>query len=326
LLPAIEVEHKESTMTLADHLPPDLRGPATTITRIAAGLSGAGVYRVEAAGQSFVLKVAAESETVADWQSTLDVQQLAAAAGLTPRVVYVDGPGRAVLTAFVADRSFTAFYLDPRTRDAAIAQLGSTVRRIHALPVPAAAPRRDPREFLTRIWGGFRADLALPDFAAATVQRVLAAEPPVRESALVLGHNDLNPTNLVYDGEAILVLDWAAAGPADAFYDLAVLAVFLRMDEGTSLRLLSAYEDRPLAGLPASFLHARRLAAALAGAFQLQLAFQMKHPGATGMETAEGTSSLGDFYQRLRAGALTLGTADGHWAFGLALLKEAFAL
>lgn len=33
-------------MSLEDHLPPDLRGPATTITRIAAGLSGAGTYRV----------------------------------------------------------------------------------------------------------------------------------------------------------------------------------------------------------------------------------------------------------------------------------------
>ncbi len=36
-------------MTLETHLPPDLRVPTTTITPIAAGLSGAAVYRVDAA-------------------------------------------------------------------------------------------------------------------------------------------------------------------------------------------------------------------------------------------------------------------------------------
>ena len=52
------------------------------------------------------------------------------------------------------------------------------------------------------------AGFALPDFAGGAVQRVLAEEPPTSERARVLGHNDLNPTNLVYDGEAIRVLEF----------------------------------------------------------------------------------------------------------------------
>ena len=83
--------------------------------------------------------------------------------------------------------------------------------------------------------------------------------------------------------------------------------------------------SRP-AGLPERFVHTRRLAAALAGAFQLHLARRMKHPGATFAETLEATPSLGDFYQRMRAGALKVGTAEGQWAFGLALLKESLAV
>ena len=69
-----------------------------------------------------------------------------------------------------------------------------------------------------------------------------------------------------------------------------------------------------------------RLAAALAGAFQLHLARQLAHPGATGAETADATDSLGEFYQRMRAGERKLGTAEGQWAFGLALLKTSLAL
>lgn len=313
-------------MTVEDCLPTGLRGPATTVTRIAAGMSGASVYRVEAIGQSFVLKIASEAENEADWRRALHFQRLAADAGLAPRIVHVDEARRAVLTAFVADRSLVTFLRDPRTHEATLTQLGRTVRRIHALPLPTDARMREPREMLAQVWNGALAGFALPDFVGGVVQRVLAEEPPARDRALVLGHNDLNPTNLVYDGEAILILDWATAAPMDAFYDLAVISVFLRMDEGTSLRLLSAYEGRPCTGLPQGFLYNRRLAAALAGSFLLHLARQMKHAGATGAETLDSTRSLGEFYQRMATGALKLGTADGQWEFGLALIKESLAL
>ena len=50
------------------------------------------------------------------------------------------------------------------------------------------------------------------------------------------------------------------------------------------------------------------------------------HPGATGMEMLDSTLSLGDFYQRIGAGELTLATGDGKWGFRLALMKESVAL
>ena len=272
-------------MSLEDCLPPDLRGPASTITPIAAGLSGAGVYRVERDGRVFVLKVAGATEDGGDWRSALEIQRLAAGTRLAPAIVHVDETRRAVLTVFVEDRSFAALYLDPGTREAALTLLGRTVRRIHALPIPATARVRDPRVFLAQILAGLGSSFAVPDFASDAIQRVLAEDPPPQQGAMVLGHNDLNPTNFIYDGEALLVLDWAAAGPMDAFYDLAVLAVFLRMDEPTCLSLLAAYGSAPSTLLPDRFLYSRRLAAALAGAMQLFLARQMKHPGATGAET-----------------------------------------
>ena len=89
---------------------------------------------------------------------------------------------------------------------------------------------------------------------------------------------------------------------------------------------MSAYEGTPLAELPARFRYLRRLAAALIGVFQLYLARQLQHAGAAGTETPASTLSLIEFYQHLRAGALKLGTADGQWAFGLAMLKTSLSL
>jgi aminoglycoside phosphotransferase (APT) family kinase protein len=312
-------------MNPEDHLPPEFQGPSTTVSRIVAGLSGADVYRVEAAGQTFVLKVGTGNESADDWARTLEIQRRAAEAGLTPAIVHVDEPGHAVLSAFVADRSFAAFYRDPRTHEATLALLGRTVRRIHALPLAADAPRREPRAFLVQMWRQLRAGFALPDFAREAIEGVLSGAPPPREGPLVLGHNDLNPGNLVHDGTRILVLDWAAAGPMDPLYDLAVLSVFLRMNEATCRGLLSAYDERECRDLSGGFLTMRRLAASLAGAMQLHLARQMKHPGATGSETLEEALSLADFYPQMLAGTLKLGTPEGQWAFGLALLKEGLA-
>ena len=155
---------------------------------------------------------------------------------------------------------------------------------------------------------------------------MLTEEAPAPERALVLSHNDVNPTNLVYDGENLLLLDWDTAGPNDPFYDLAAVSVFLRMDEGTCQRLLMAYDDAPVSSLPARFIYDRRLVAVLCGVAFLHLAYQSGHAGDTGRETLESTLSLGDFYQRMRAGSLNIATGEGQWWFGLALVRESFAL
>jgi hypothetical protein len=210
--------------------------------------------------------------------------------------------------------------------EAALAQMGRTVRRLHDLPLPPEADAKDPLELLATFWSGPLAGFALPPFVGDAVRRVLTEEAPARERAPVLSHNDLNPSNLVYDGENLLLFDWETAGPNDPFYDLAALSVFLRMDEGTCQRLLAAYDGEPVSSLPARFVYSRRLVAVLCGAAFLYLARHSGHAGATGGETLDSALSLGDFYQRMQAGALSPATVEGQWCFGLALVKESVAL
>jgi len=183
-------------------------------------------------------------------------------------------------------------------------------------------PARDPRQLLAQLWEGLRSGFVIPAFAQEAVEAALAAVAPAGGGALVLGHNDLNPSNLLYDGASLLVLDWSTAGPADVFFDLATLAVFLRMDDATCRDLLSAYDGEPPRDrLPDRFLYSRRLVAALVGAMMLHLARRRGHTGATLDETLDATVSLGAFYQQMRAGAVNPATPDGQWAFGKALLK-----
>jgi aminoglycoside phosphotransferase (APT) family kinase protein len=310
---------------LDDCLPEDLRGPGTTITRISAGFSGAGVYRVEAAGQSYVLKVSDASKPLVQWRRQLGIQQLAANAGLAAPVLHAVEARRAVVSAFVLDRSFPAFYGDARTREAAVVLLGRTLRRVHELALPADAETRDSREFLAALTSGL-VNFPVPSFVEDAVVRVLTEEPPDRERPMVLSHNDVNPGNLAYDGERLLLLDWETAGPNDPFYDLATISVFARMDDETCQQLLAAYDAEPISALPERFAYLRRLIGVLCGVMFLNLARRSGHTGASGAETLDSTPSLIEFYQRMRAGEVNPATGDGQWLFGLSLIKNSFAL
>ena len=299
-------------------LPVEMRGPGTTIAPIAAGLSGAGVYRVEAAGRAYVLKVAPPNEPLDGWRARAGILRAAADAGVAPRVVHVDETRHAVVTELVADRSLIARFVAPATRAAAI---GAALRRVHALPIPAGATGKDPRVSLGAIWAGL-AGFPLPAWIGDVVRRALDEPPPPPDRAPVLSHNDVNPSNLVYDGERVLFLDWDTAGANDPFYDLAAVAVFLRMDDATSAKLIAAHDQAPVAAqLPARFIYLRRMVAALCGSLFLHVARAGGHAGARGHETFDLAPTLGDVHGGMRAGAISARTPDGQWQFGQALLK-----
>lgn len=305
-------------------LPAELRGPHTTITKIAVGFSGAGVHRVDADGRAYVLKTTVPEQPLADWRRTLFIVRAASEAGLAPHVVHVDESRRAIVSEFVTDQSFPRLYHDPRTHDAALALLGETLRRVHALPVPPDAAPSRPLELLASMWSGLSASSTPPGFVTDAVQRALA-EPPPAASTLVLSHNDANPTNLVFDGGRVLFLDWDAAAPNDPLYDLAVVSLFLRMDEETSRRLIAAHDGAPPAPLPPAFLYFRWLTGVMLGVGFLSLA----RGGADGVpnpDSLDAVPPLAEFYQKLRTGAVSLDTNEGRWAFGLGLMKEAHAL
>jgi hypothetical protein len=96
------------------------------------------------------------------------------------------------------------------------------------------------------------------------------------------------------------------------------------MDEPTCRALLALHDGAAETALPARFRYDRRLLAVLCGTLFLHLARQTGHGGGT--EAIGAAPALGEVYQRLRAGALDLGSADGRWQMGLALVKESVGL
>lgn len=280
-------------------------------------MSGAGVYRV---GTTHVLKISDPTEPLERWQVKARIQKDAAAAGLAPSIVHVDESRRAIVSELVIDRSFPAWFGDPETRETAVVTLGRTLRAVHELPIPDGSAAADSLGLLAK----FKSELAGFPVAGAVGEAIARAEsdsPPDSQRALVLSHNDVNPTNLLFDGERLLLLDWETAAPNDPFYDLAAISVLLRMDVAMCLRLLAAHDGIESDVLPARFAYDRRIIATLIGAALLNLARAAGHPG----DPAATSGGLTEFYGRMRAG-LDIRSAEGKFAFGMALITESLAL
>jgi thiamine kinase-like enzyme len=65
------------------------------------------------------------------------------------------------------------------------------------------------------------------------------------DHAPVPSHNDLVPSNLIYDGERVRIVDWEYAGMGDRFFDLGNLSANACFDEGDDEWLLTAYYNEP---------------------------------------------------------------------------------
>lgn len=320
LAPNVNPPNAELQRKLEECLPAELRGPATTITRMASGMSGAGVYRVDVGGRTFALKLKGADEPLAEWRWRAEILRCAAGDGVAPRVVHIDESRRAIVSEFITDRGFVGRFTNPATRDSALTLIGQALRRVHALPLPAGAAAEKREMWLAATWTALDG-FPRPSFFRETVQRVLAEAWPPCARPTVLSHNDVNPSNLVYDGVNVLLFDWDAAGPNDPLYDLAAIAVFLRMDDATCRRLIAIHDEAPETALPARFLYHRRLVPTFCALVFMKLARERGHAGATGGETLESAPTLGEFYQRMVAGTASLATAEGLWQFGLAMAK-----
>ena len=305
-------------MSLDACLPDDLRGPSTSITKIGGGLSGASVYRVEAAGRTYVLKIANERESLEAWRQSLEIQRRAGDAGLAPRVIHHDEARRAVVSELIVFGGFGRGLFFAVWGVGGVGQLGETIRRVHALPLSENAKWRDPRELIAPMHARL-ATFKVPSFVRTTIDQVFAETPATRTRALVTSHNDLNPSNLAFDGERLVLLDWDMAGPNDPLYDLAAVAMFLRMDDSTASALIAAYDSALPAPLTDEFLYARRFVAALCATIFLHLALHAGHPG--GDMPVEKAPTLQDVHGLMGIGALAPGSAEGAWAFALALVR-----
>ena len=189
-------------------------------------------FRVEAAGQEFVLRIGGKDTELLgiDRAAEHAASRVAADLGLGPEVV-----------AFVEPEGYLVTrYLDGEVGKIDLDRVGAALRRLHDGPTLPA------RFDSFRVVEAYRATahergIAVPSAYARAKE--IADQIERRRSGTTFRpcHNDLLSANFIDDGIRLWLVDWEYAGMGDPFFDLGNFAVNNKLGEEGENELLTAY-------------------------------------------------------------------------------------
>jgi ethanolamine transporter len=247
-------EEEDEVRGLAARVP-ELKGRELAVTKLTGGLTNTS-YRLDAGGESYVLRIAgADTEWLGiDREREVACLHAAAGAGVGPPVVAHLPEHKTLVRRYLPGEPLTA---EQVRRPEVLRLLARALRRCHDYPAPPDLGFFSPFETARSYHALARAkNVPMSD----EVGRALALLPQIERELRTdqppcLCHNDLLPANLLYDGAAVRIIDWEYAGLGDRFFDLGNLAAMHGLDEGQERQLLEAYFGEAAVGEE----HLRRL-------------------------------------------------------------------
>ncbi|MGY0036522.1 phosphotransferase family protein [Pedobacter sp. NJ-S-72] len=148
---------------------------------------------------------------------------------------------------------------------------------------------------------------------------------PWNDEDRVSSHNDLNPNNMVFDGEKIWIIDWDAAFKNDRYVDLAITANFHISVEEQEHVFLDSYFGSDLNDYNrARFFIMRQICRLVYAMLMFKLAATSK-PTDMVHDPDMQKANLKDIKSQLGSGEVSLAAYQGQLLFGKALMNEALS-
>jgi hypothetical protein len=299
-----------------------LNGPVEAFEPLAGGFSPALIHKVTVGGRSYVLRREQAFDGFRDPRRSYACMAAAAAAGLSPAVHHAD-PDAGLVVMDLIDQKPRADY--PGGPAAMVPEVAGLIRRLQALE--GFAP---PVEFFDGIDDVLAKLEATALFtpraldASLIVWRVVkAAYPRLAPHQLVASHNDLNPANILYDGQRLWLVDWESGFVNDPYVDPAILANWYDLDAAREIDLLERVFGDAAEERCARLWLMRRAADMFYGALSLLTAAPAFAPGS---QAGFAGPTFLEVRAMIAAGELSLATPDGGLMFGKALLAKVAAV
>ena len=308
-----------SRSAIETYFAPEQFGAILEVKPISLGLSGASVYDVATERGAYVLRVLAPH--VQNWERQLAVLRLASDNGVAPHIAQVDEAERATISEKIAGDGFIGALREAAERGPAIMSLVDQLAKMHAIPA-AEIVALDPLTVVRELWNAQSSRPGFPEWATSLNNKFAAFdEILLKDERRVLSHNDLNPANILWDGQRVWLVDFEASARTHPYYDLATISVFLSLPTESAIGLLAKQESaRITVDQVETFNCLRTVATILYGLTFLSIVPDLQQLPTT---TLEETSTLSDCYGMMSTGKLVLQNASGQGAMGKAFLKLA---
>lgn len=286
------------------------------INLLVGGLSGSGVYKVQANGRDYTLKLNPAADASAGAQR---FRKLASAHGVFPPVYY-DAEG-IVISDFIESQPIRTTF----SPEELIAQLAGTISAIHAIPFEGKGKNLfetvDPLIADFQSTGTFYG--AVFDECFRHYER-LKQVYPLQAADQVFSHNDLNPNNILCDGQRLWIIDWDVASLNNRYVDLANVANFFVHTEEQERNYLSVYFGlEPDTQQTARFFAMRQICRMVYALLMFGLAAKAKPVDHVHNQEMDGIDMA--VFGKAMATGLSLVEYEGQLLFGKALLNTALA-
>lgn len=284
------------------------------ISRIMRGQTSSLVFRIVVRGSPYLLKIITRKDDPTGHYTNMTT---AAEAGIAPRVLYTNVEDKVSLTDFVQPQSI------PQSE--ALIRLPALLRSLHALPPFGRAAFNTTCTFLLKKEPAL--DGWLEKFKGANIlpktendelfarYAEMVAVYPYDDSQMVSSHNDLfKPDNILFDGQAMWLVDWEASFLNDSYVDLAAAANHLVANDVEEVAYLKTYfGESPVEYQLARFHLMRQISHLFYAVSFLSLGSEGKSINRT-----ETVPELRDFGRRMWAGEVDLKDKQVQVMYGLA--------
>jgi len=193
----------------------------TAITPLAGGASAASTLRIDTDSGPYLMRLDGVREGFRDPRRSYLCLRAAAEAGIAPTVHHADEAAAVVVTDFVKERPLMAY---PGGESALLRTLGELIATLQATPrFPAVSANLGTltAALLDIVRDGGLFGPGVLDGHVVGLARISAEYP---WGPQVSAHNDVNPRNVLFDGERPWLVDWELAFRSDPFADLATVA------------------------------------------------------------------------------------------------------
>ncbi len=235
-LPAAQRETMRSALVAAFG-----SAPIGAIAPISGGASTASTFCLESGGRRYLLRMEGQPSPLRNPHQYVSMR-IAAEAGIAPKIRYIDEAARIAVIDFIDRQPLKAYPGGPRALAQALGELLSRVQTTPVFPTFVNYP-----DIVARLFAHVcRTGLFAAGLLDAHVERLelLRKAYDAGSSRTVSSHNDPIPSNILFDGKRLWLIDWESAYRNDPLIDVAIMLDSLAPSPELEHLLLRAWLGR----------------------------------------------------------------------------------